>query len=261
MNKTRIVALTDAGRRLGLGIQKQVANSDIWFKPQPFAEKVQEAFRNGDRLILICATGIAVRILAPVLEDKHKDPAVLVLDEAGEFVIPLLSGHQGGANEWARTIAEYLGAKAVLTTAKPYLAPVYCVGIGCERDCPERDLKQLLEHCLNQANLTIEQISSINSIDIKSDESGLVTLCRQLNLPFNTWSVCELRSVEKLLSQRSNYVFKQVGVYGVAESAALFSVRDQTHETPELVLTKQKSAKATCAIALSYPSVIEASTS
>ena len=255
MNKTRIVALTDAGRRLGLRIQKQVADSDIWFKPQPFAEKVQQAFCKGDRLILICATGIAVRTLSPVLESKHKDPAVLVLDEAGEFVIPLLSGHQGGANDWAREIAETLGAKAVLTTARLYLAPVYCVGIGCERGCPEKDIKQLLEHCLNQADLTIEKISSINSIEIKSDESSLVTLCRQLNLPFKTWSVCELRVVEGLLSQRSEYVFNQVGVYGVAESAALFSARDQTHGTPELVLNKQKSARATCAIARSYPAV------
>ena len=65
----------------------------------------------------IGATGIAVRALAPLLSHKSTDAPVLVLDTAGQYVISLLSGHWGGANELARHLASLLGATAVITTA------------------------------------------------------------------------------------------------------------------------------------------------
>lgn len=68
-------------------------------------------------LVFIMATGIVVRCLAPYLEHKTKDPAVVVLDEKGEYAISLLGGHLGGANALARHLAELLGGKAVITTA------------------------------------------------------------------------------------------------------------------------------------------------
>lgn len=67
-------------------------------------------------LVFIMATGIVVRCLAPYLENKKKDPAVVVLDEKGEYAISLLGGHLGGANALARHLAELLGGKAVITT-------------------------------------------------------------------------------------------------------------------------------------------------
>lgn len=74
-------------------------------------------FREADALVFVCASGIAVRAIAPHVRDKRRDPAVLVIDERGTFVIPLLSGHLGGANELALTLAGALGATPVLTTA------------------------------------------------------------------------------------------------------------------------------------------------
>ena len=74
-------------------------------------------FEEADALVFCCASGIAVRAIAPHVKDKRTDPAVLVLDEGGRFVIPLLSGHLGGANALALDLADKLSATPVLTTA------------------------------------------------------------------------------------------------------------------------------------------------
>lgn len=79
-----------------------------------FAEK---AFHEAEGILFVGAAGIAVRAIAPFVERKDKDPAVLVLDDGGKYVIPILSGHLGGANELSKQVAEFLGAEAVITTA------------------------------------------------------------------------------------------------------------------------------------------------
>lgn len=81
------------------------------------SEAVPELWNDCRNLIFIMATGIVVRTIAPLINDKKIDPAVVVLDEKGKFVISLLSGHLGGANDKAREIANFLGGKAIITTA------------------------------------------------------------------------------------------------------------------------------------------------
>lgn len=76
-----------------------------------------EAFKSCQAIVFVGAAGIAVRTIAPYIKSKLTDPAVLSVDERGNFVIPLLAGHIGGANELARHLAEYLGGQACVTTA------------------------------------------------------------------------------------------------------------------------------------------------
>ncbi|WP_027858424.1 cobalamin biosynthesis protein [Marinobacterium jannaschii] len=251
-----IISLTEAGALLGRRLQQLLAEDggqpELLCNPKPFAATVQQRFQAGHRLLLVCASGIAMRTLAPVLQDKYNDPAVLLLDEQGRFVVPLLSGHEGGANHWGSEVAAKLGAELVITTARPYLNPHYVAGMGCERHCPETVLRGLLEQCLTQAGLELNQLSAISSIDIKADEVGLITLAQSLGLPYLTWRADQLHPVEDQLSTKSDYVFKTVGVYGVAESAALVSAGHITGSPAELMLPKQKNKQATCAIARSY---------
>ena len=80
-------------------------------------EAVARMFRSCDALVFVGAAGIAVRLAAPFIEDKFRDPAVVSVDEYGRFAVPLLSGHVGGANALAARIAGLTGGVPVISTA------------------------------------------------------------------------------------------------------------------------------------------------
>jgi cobalt-precorrin 5A hydrolase len=134
MKKTAVYALTSQGARLGrsladqlgadlflpVGIADSFNGSSSACRAVPFdrlLETVANNFSLFSRHIFIAATGIVVRAIAPYLKSKDLDPAVVVLDQEGENVISLLSGHLGGANELAREVAQLVGGRAVITTA------------------------------------------------------------------------------------------------------------------------------------------------
>lgn len=113
------------GEQVKEGLEKIGHQAELFCKSRYLPRSIKEStkdwageqFEKADDLIFIGATGIAVRSIAPYVQSKKKDPAVLVIDECGKFVISLLSGHLGGANELAIKVAHILGAIPVVTTA------------------------------------------------------------------------------------------------------------------------------------------------
>ena len=121
-----LAAFTMRGRGLAAKIAAAFPGSSVWapeklgadMPPLPdLYEWTKERFAEGGALVFIGAAGIAVRAVAPFVKDKFTDPAVVSVDEAGRFVISLLSGHVGGANMLARQIAEVTGGEAAVSTA------------------------------------------------------------------------------------------------------------------------------------------------
>ena len=113
------------GEKLKKALEKQKHAVSLYAKSKYISDSIKEStkewageqFESADGIIFIGATGIAVRSIAPYVASKKTDPAVLVTDECGKFVISLLSGHLGGANELALQAAEVLQAVPVVTTA------------------------------------------------------------------------------------------------------------------------------------------------
>lgn len=93
----------------------------------------EKQFQIADAIVFVGACGIAVRSIAPFVKSKKTDPAVLVIDECGKFVISLLSGHLGGANELALKAAEILDAQPVVTTATD-LHSTFAVDVFAKRN-------------------------------------------------------------------------------------------------------------------------------
>lgn len=128
-----IVAITKHGVQMGRELQQSFASADLYYMGKFLKGDEEERniqlfngsvrlllpalFKQYKGLILIISLGAVVRMIAPILVDKKKDPAVVVIDDRGEHVISVLSGHLGGANALTHEIAGVMGAKAVITTA------------------------------------------------------------------------------------------------------------------------------------------------
>ena len=114
-----VVAVTRAGKRLAQRIADALPTQATVIDLPSAAQGLKAGFARYDAVVAVMAAGAVVRILAPLIAagDKSSDPAILVIDEAGRFVIPILGGHAAGANQLANQLAELLGSDAVITTA------------------------------------------------------------------------------------------------------------------------------------------------
>ena len=116
-----IVSVSDNGRKLALDIKEQLDNDSTIIRVDLFHKNVKKylkiAFHEYDAVVAIMASGILIRSIAPYIESKTTDPAVLNIDDNGNFVISTLSGHLGGANKLTNKIASLIDATPVITTS------------------------------------------------------------------------------------------------------------------------------------------------
>ena len=267
----------------------------------------REHFQQEDCLIFVGSAGIAVRTIGPLAHSKKTDPAVLVVDDQLQYVIPILSGHLGGANETACRLAALSGAEAVLTTAtdvhqklapdvfaqknglkimdfmaaklvaaalvrgetitvytdaevkgrvpdevrlkrlddfadypgggailisarkpelteKPevlWLVPqtVY-LGIGLKAGKSEEAVAKTVDVCLEQAGIAPAALAGAASIDIKSQEAGLLAFAERMHLPLQFYTAAELNQVEGNFTG-STFVRQITGTDNVCERSAM----------------------------------------
>ncbi len=111
-----LVVVTSAGRRAA----QEIANAwpgETTLYEGAAAQSLAAAFAECSQVIAFLATGAVIRLVAPLLKDKHTDPAIVCVDEGRRFVVSLIGGHGGGANALAEQVAAVLDAKPIITTA------------------------------------------------------------------------------------------------------------------------------------------------
>lgn len=256
-----------------------------------------ECFASSEFMIFVGSCGIAVRKIVPYVHDKRTDPAVVCVDELGTFVIPLLSGHIGGANALARKLAESLHATPVITTAtdinrkfsvdtwatehgcaissiklakavsaailegdiplksdfpivgnlpngvipgengnlgiyltitdkEPFentlrLTPkLLHLGIGCRRGTEKEAIANAVEQVFRENGLDFRAVKCAASIDLKQDEEGLLSFCKEQSIPIHFYTAEELTALPGEFTP-SPFVRKVTGVDNVCERSAL----------------------------------------
>lgn len=180
----------ETGENLCRGLEKAGMTAVLDRKSKYLPDSIQistsawtgEKFSVSDALIFIGATGIAVRSIAPYVASKKSDPAVLVIDECGKFVISLLSGHLGGANELALKTAEILGAVPVVTTATD-LHHRFAVDVFAKKNnCSIFNMKAAKE--VSAALLAGKKVGFYSEFPIGHELPEGLVLCDKHGIPF-----------------------------------------------------------------------------
>ena len=154
-------ALENAGLTSTVYAPKKYSQNGVISLDKNFADFFKDCFHSTDALVGVMATGIIIRAVAPYLESKLVDPAVIGVDATGKFVISLLSGHFGGANELTKIIANGIGGAAVITTASDVTG------------------KQSIDDLARNLHLTIqnpESLVAVNSAIVNGDDLVVVLL-------------------------------------------------------------------------------------
>ncbi len=212
------------------------------FYSQKLSDLVGKVFPEYKGIIFIMAMGIVIRVIAPYIKDKYNDPAVVVVDDVGRSVISCLSGHEGGANQLAHTIANILHTDAIITTGTEAQKDII-IGVGCKRGVQSNDVKEAVREAMKTANISIERVRMAGTVDLKANEPGLLRAMEELSIPLRVVSRSEIDTCAKDYT-RSDFVQKKIGIGGVCEPAALLSGRKT-----KLILKKQKYPGVTVAVA------------
>ena len=123
--------------------------------------QIAPMFAEYDQIVFFVSLGAVIRLIAPHLKSKDEDPGVLVVDDAAQFVIPVLSGHVGGANAYAEQLAALLHATPVVTTASDVgkTIPVDILGreLGWKVEAPKLNITRVSAHVVNEEPIAFVQ--------------------------------------------------------------------------------------------------------
>lgn len=187
-----VVAITKRGVETAIEIKKALSKaglSSTVYAPKKYkktgviasdlkvSDFLKDNYNKVDAIVAVMATGIIIRAVAPYLESKLTDPAVIGVDAAGKFVISLLSGHLGGANELTKIIAKGTGATAVITTATDVLGKQSV-----------EDLAKVLHTSIQNP----ESLVAVNSAIVNGDNAVLV-LVGNVKVPVEMISCFEIK--------------------------------------------------------------------
>jgi cobalt-precorrin 5A hydrolase len=187
-------------------------------------EVIRELWEAYEGLVFLCASGIAVRAIAPYVSSKYTDPAVVVCGDTGAFAVSLLSGHEGGANGLAQEVAACTGAVPVITTASessPRIRPRNLIaGIGCRKGVSVAAIRLVFEQVFSEYRLSPLRVSRICTIDLKQAEPGLLDFAETLGAPIVSFTADELNALPGVFTA-SDYVKEVTGTDNVCERAAV----------------------------------------
>jgi cobalt-precorrin 5A hydrolase len=173
-------ALEAAGLQGTIYAPKKYNQNSVVPLEAKFSDFIKDNYGKVDAFVAVMATGIIIRAVAPYLESKLTDPAVIGVDASGKFVISLLSGHYGGANELTKIISKGMGATAVITTASEVLG------------------KQSVDELARKLHLTIqnpESLVAVNSAIVNGGKLVLV-LTGDAQIPLETIGCYEVKKAE-----------------------------------------------------------------
>ena len=165
--KTAIILISSQALPMAQLLQKEFGNCTVFSQKeldgctqvQSYSDFVAASFTEYDRFLFIGAMGICVRCIAPCVSNKYDDPAVVCVDSTGQFAIPVLSGHVGGANEWAKQISSILGAQAVITTQSDcngvWALDLLASKFGWQTDFSHDELNKAIACFVNQGRVAL----------------------------------------------------------------------------------------------------------
>lgn len=242
--RTALITLSTEGVRLVEELADALPDSDTFLHRcassgndgetfDSILDLTSRIFTEYDGIIYVLPCGVAVRAVAPHLESKLSDPAVVVVDVAGRWAVSLLSGHEGGANRLTMRTANILNAEPVISTTTEAHKTIIA-GIGCRRGVPPDTIADAVREACESTGVSTDEIRLFASADIKSDETGLLQAADALDCPVRFISSAEIRSTCQSF-EHSDFVKNKVGLPAVCEPAALLAGRRTSLILPKTI--------------------------
>lgn len=245
MISTALITLSEPGLRVASRLAPAFARSQIFVHegivvPEgaisfpAIIRLTAEIFRSYRQLIYIVPCGVVVRAIAPLVQHKLSDPAVVVVDVGGRWAVSLLSGHEGGANELAVAVGNAIGAEPVISTTTEAVKR-YIVGVGCRRGTSEETLVAAIREGVAKAGIAMEEVRYLASAELKSDEEGLLAAAERLRIPLRFVAADEIATTSKAFCH-SDFVEDKVKLPAVAEPSALLAGRRTSLILPKTII-------------------------